>query len=197
MNILFPAVFIICSLLFLVCSPDKFLATLFLGAERSASLSVALLTGYAVWLGIMRLWEECGVCEKISKRLTPFVKALFGVQKKEALDAVSMNLSVNLLGISGAATPYGIRSAKLLNEGENAEFSSAMLLVLNATSLQLIPTSVIGLRTALGSASPADIVLPTILISAFSTVFAVLLLKACFLPIKRPVFYKKHRAGVR
>ena len=195
MNILFPAVFIICSLLFLVCSPDKFLATLFLGAERSASLSVALLTGYAVWLGIMRLWEECGVCEKISKRLTPFVKALFGVQKKEALDAVSMNLSVNVLGISGAATPYGMQAAKLLDQSPNAEYASAMLFVLNATSLQLIPTSILSLRVALHSAAPYDVLFPTLFATTFSTVLAVLLTRA-FLHPKKALLLKKQGAGI-
>ena len=197
MNILFPAVFIVCGVFFLLLSPDTFLSALFHGAERSASLSIALLTGYAVWLGLMKLWEKSGVCEKISKCFQPLVKRLFGVQDVDTVRAISMNLSVNMLGISSASTPYGIRSAQLLGSSENAEYASAMLLVLNATSLQLIPTSVIGLRTALSSASPADIVLPTLIVSTFSTLVAILLLKACFLPAQTPVFYQKHRAGVR
>jgi spore maturation protein A len=109
-----------------------------------------------------------------------------------------MNLSVNLLGISGAATPYGIRAANLLDKTKNAEFSSAMLFVINATSIQLIPTSIIGIRTALGSSAPADILLPTLISTAFSTLFAVGLLFLIFAPLpalKLP-FLRKTRGQV-
>ena len=94
-----------------------------------------------------------------------------------------MNMSVNLLGISGAATPYGIKAAKLLDASPHAEYSSAMLFVINATSIQLIPTSIIGIRTALGSVAPADILLPTIFTTAFSTLFAVGLIFLLFTPL--------------
>jgi spore maturation protein A len=86
-----------------------------------------------------------------------------------------MNLSVNLLGISGAATPYGIRCAKLLDKTPHAEYASAMLFVLNATSLQLIPTSIVSVRVGMQSANPYDIILPTLFATLLSTLFGVLL----------------------
>ena len=197
MNLLFPLVFIVCALLLAVFSPDVFLKTLLSGAEKSASLCFALLSSYAVWLGLMNVWEESGVSKKVSSLFRPIARKLFRLPDGDALDAVCMNLSVNLLGISGAATPYGIKAAQLLNQTEHAEFSSAMLFVVNATSIQLIPTSLIGVRTALGSASPADIVLPTLLATAFSTTLAVALLHLAFLPVSLPRFHKKQGAGMR
>ena len=184
MNIIFSAVFIISALILMLVSPNEFLSTLLGGATKSATLCVSLLSTYAVWLGLMRVWEDSGVSRRLSKALTPFCSKLFATQNEEALNAACMNLSVNLLGISGAATPYGVRAANLLNNSKQADYALCMLFVLNATSLQLIPTSMIGVRTALGSNAPADIVLPTIIASVASTFLGVALV--------RLFFYKKH-----
>ena len=113
--------------------------------------------------------------EKIAKFFKPFLRKLFKTDDEASLTAISMNLSVNLLGIGGAATPYGIKAAQLLDKTENAEYSSAMLFVLNATSLQLVPTSIIAVRTSLQSAAPADILLPTLITTVCSTVIGVTL----------------------
>ncbi len=177
MNILFSLLFILSNLLLLCLAPKDFLPALLDGAQSSATLCFSLVATYSVWLGLMEVWKKSGVTRKVSRLLAPLSKKLFLTQDKETLDAVSMNLSVNLLGVSGAGTPYGITACKLLDKTENAEYSSAMFFVLNATSLQLIPTSVVGIRTALGSVAPADIILPTFLASASSTVLGFLLVK--------------------
>ena len=175
MNVLFSLLFFVCTLLLLCTSPDTFLSSLLDGASRGASISVALIANYTVWLGLMRVWEDSGVTKGVSKLLHPLVKRLFLTEDEEALQAVSMNLSVNLLGISGAATPYGIRCAKLLDKTPHAEYASAMLFVLNATSLQLIPTSIVSVRVGMQSANPYDIILPTLFATLLSTLFGVLL----------------------
>ena len=136
---------------------------------------MALIANYTVWLGLMRVWEDSGVTKGVSKLLRPLVKRLFLAEDEEALRALSMNLSVNLLVISGAATPYGIRCAKLLDKTPHAEYASAMLFVLNATSLQLIPTSIVSVRVGMQSANPYDIILPTLFATLLSTLFGVLL----------------------
>ena len=151
------------------------------GAEQSATTCFALLSSYAVWLGLMRVWEDSGVARGIARILKPITKKLLKTENNEAIQAASMNFSVNLLGISGAATPYGIRAASLLDKTPNAEYSSAMLFVINATSLQIFPSSMIAVRVAMRSVSPYDIILPTILSTLFSTllgvVFTLLLIK--------------------
>ena len=130
----------------------------------------------------MRVWEDCGVARAVSKFVKPLIKKLFKTENEAALRAISMNVSVNLLGISGAATPYGIKAANLLDKTENAEYSSAMLFVLNATSIQLLPTSIIAVRVAMHSAAPNNIVIPTMLASALSTALGILLVKVFIKP---------------
>ena len=145
---------------------------------------------------LMKLWEESGVARGISKLLKPLCRKLFKTEDEEALSAIGMNLSANLLGIGGAATPYGIRAATLLDKSKNARYSSSMLFVINATSLQLIPTSVVAFRIAAGSASAADIILPTMLATAFSSVLGVLLVKL-FIPAGKRKEKKKSLAATR
>lgn len=183
MNILFTLLFIVCNAILLFLSPQDFLPSLLESASKSAALCVSLLSSYAVWLGLMRVWEDSGVAKGFSKLLAPVCKKLFQTQDEQTLTAVSMNISVNMLGISGAATPYGVTAARLLDKSPNAEYASCMFFVLNATSLQIIPTSVVGIRAALGSVDAANVILPTFLTSLFSTLTAALLTRL-FIPPK-------------
>ena len=201
MNTLFTLVFLACAFLLLCTSPDTFLAALLEGAGKGATVCLSLVATYSVWLGLMRVWEDSGLARGISKLLKPLSKRLFKTEDEEALQAISMNLSVNLLGISGAATPYGIQAANLLDTTENAEYSSAMLFVLNATSIQLIPTAIIGVRVALHSANPTDVIVPTFLATLLSTVLGVCLTKAFIKPVRAlaptPLLRKAREAGTR
>ena len=177
MNALFSVLFAICTLLLLCISPETFLPALLDGASKGALVCVSLVATYSIWLGLMQVWQDSGITRALSKLVKPLAKRLFQTDDNEALEAISMNMSVNLLGISGAATPYGIQSARLLDKTKNAEYSSAMLFVLNATSLQLIPTSIIAVRVSLQSANPTDIVIPTILATLLSTFLGIVLTK--------------------
>lgn len=190
MNILFSCVFLISTAILLVLSPENFLSALLDGASKSATLCLSLVATYSVWLGLMKVWEDSGLSRAISKLLRPIAKKLFKTNDEETLDALSMNLSVNLLGISGAGTPYGIKAVKLLDKSPEAEYASSMLFVLNATSIQLIPTSIIGVRVALNSLSPMDIVIPTLITTISSTLIGVALCRLLIPPKTK----KKRRA---
>ena len=165
-------------------APESFLSALIDSASKSATLCFSFISTYAIWLGLMNVWKDSGVTSATSRVFRPIARKLFQTDDNEALDAVCMNASVNLLGISGAATAYGIKAANLLDRSNNAEYNSCMLFVLNATSLQLLPTSIIGVRTALGSASPADIVFPTLIATLFSSLLGVVLVRL-FVPRSR------------
>jgi spore maturation protein A len=201
MNILFTLLFLICSLALLFTDASAFLPTVLEGASAAASLCVALLASYAVWLGLMQVWEDSGLSRLLSKWLKPLARKLFRTDDEETLTAVCMNLSANMLGIGGAATPYGIRAAQALDKTKNAEFSSCMLFVVNATSVQLIPTSIIGIRAALGSGNPTDVVLPVFLATLFSTGVGILLTFLFLRDKKRPTHVhkkdKKRGAGTK
>lgn len=175
MNALFFIVFSICTLSLLIFSPENFLPAMLDGATKAATLCVSLVATYAVWMGLMRLWEDSGVTRGVSRLIKPVAKRLLKTDDEDALAAISMNVSVNLLGISGAATPYGIKAAQLLDKTDNAEYASAMFFVLNATSLQILPSSLVAVRVAMHSSNPTDIILPTLLATVFSTTLGVLL----------------------
>ena len=184
MNVIFTVIFFICTLLLLCTSPDLFLGALLDGAGKGAGICISLISTYSVWLGLMKVWEDSGLAAYVARFTKPLAKKLFKTDNEEALQAISMNLSVNLLGISGAATPYGIRAAQLLDKTDNAEYSSAMLFVLNATSIQLIPTSIIGVRVAMQSAAPNNVIIPTILATLLSTFLGVILTRLLIPPRK-------------
>ena len=175
MNVIFFGLFCAATAALLFTNAELFLPTVLDAASDSAALCVALLASYAVWMGLMGVWEKCGITKAVAKLLRPVCKRLFKTDDEPTLQAISANLACNMLGIGGAATPYGVQAAKLLNESEYPEYSSCMFFALNATSIQLLPTSVVGIRASLGSGNPADIILPTMICTAISTAVA------CFL----------------
>ena len=192
MNAIFTVVFLSSAVLLLIVEPNGFLSALLEGSAKSATVCVSLLATYAVWLGLMQVWEDSGVSRGVSRLLKPLAKKLFKTDDEETLSALSMNLSVNVLGISGAGTPYGIKACQLLDKSEHAEYASSMFFVLNATSIQLLPTSIIGVRVAMYSTSPYDVVLPILLTSLFSTVLAMLLARICIPPRKTKADTRLH-----
>lgn len=185
MNAIFLSLFLGATAILLFVNPPLFLPTVLDAAGDSATLCVALLASYAVWMGLMEVWKACGITKGISRLLRPLCKRLFRTDDEQTLQAVSANLSCNFLGLGGAATPYGIEGARLLDKSPNPEYASCMFFALNATSLQLLPTSVVGLRASLGSGAPADIVLPSLICTAFSTAVACLLVWLFLRPKKR------------
>ena len=88
-----------------------------------------------------------------------------------------MNISANILGISGATTPMGILAIKELEKYPNTHKQIATFFVVNATSIQLIPSSILALRTSMNSAFPSDIIVPTILATLLSFIVGIILVK--------------------
>ena len=147
------------------------------GGEKALSLSLKLIVIHAVWMGVFALLEKSKLSNKFASLCKPLNKFLFGELPEKANDFMSMNISANVLGMSGATTPFGIKSINELEKHPNTEYAITMFFVINATSVQLIPSSVLALRTSLNSTSPADIILPTILATLLSTIIGVLLVK--------------------
>jgi spore maturation protein A len=175
-NGIFSVVFILASAVFLLRNPNGFLPSLLHGAEKAATLSLSLLAIDCVWLGFFQVMEQSGLQKKLSRRLLPKLKKLFRSEDEEALSLASGNLSANLLGLPGAPTPLGMKATERFMKQGNT-YAANLLFVLNATSLQLLPTTVIALRTAYQSTSPADILLPTLLSTLCSTLLGYLLIR--------------------
>ncbi|MBD5583689.1 MAG: hypothetical protein HDQ88_01200 [Clostridia bacterium] len=174
MNAIFSVIFILSVIIMTIIAPDKLLSTLLGGAEKSATTALTLFCIYAVWMGLSRLAEKSGFSRSTAKLLRPLSKKIFKTDNEVALENLAMNLSCNLLGIGGASTPYAVKAIGEL-EKENNDWAQKLLFVINATSIQLIPSTVIALRTGEGSASAFDIFLPSLICTAVSTGVGVLL----------------------
>ena len=143
--------------------------------------AVSLLGGFLLFGGLMSILERAGAVRALVRALNRPLRRLFGKEvTEEALEAIALNLSANMLGLGNAATPMGLRAARLLNRmgSEIAPPALCLLLVINTTSVQIMPTTVIALRYAAGSARPEAVVLPGLAASAASTVVGILLSKA-------------------
>lgn len=149
---------------------------------QAVTLLMTLLATMTLWSGLMEILCETGDVGRLGRVFRKVLKPLFpGLTDDTAWNAMSMNLSANLLGLGNAATPAGIDAAKRLAAlGETGMRALAMLLVMDNASIQLIPTTVITLRQAAGAYDPADIWGMTLVVSGASTVIAVLLMKIAF-----------------
>lgn len=177
MNIIFGLTVTVCMVFLVFSSPNLVLTSMLTGGEKALSLTLKLTVIYAVWLGVFELLFRTGLSEKFAKLLKPLNKFLFGKVPDKANDFMALNISANILGMSGATTPMGIKSIQELEKYPDTDYAIKMFFVVNATSVQIIPSSVLALRTSFSSCSPTDIILPTILATLLSSIIGVLLVK--------------------
>ena len=168
----------ICALFWI--SPSSVLSTMIGASSDAFKLSLELCAVYAVWLGILEIVEVSGLSEKLANLLRPFIKKIFKIHDIESEKLIALNMSANMLGLGNASTPMGIKAMKRLDDGSGiATHAIIMLIVLNATSIQLLPSTIIGLRASAGSTNPADIILPTLLSTICTFVLGTFLVMLC------------------
>lgn len=154
-------------------------------AESSAALALSLIGVYALWLGLLKIAEEAGMIKTIAKASKKLITAIFRGLKKEgeAAGLITMNLVANMLGMGNAATPFGLRAMQALHaeNDDKKRPSDAMctFLILNTASVQLIPLSIIAVRSAAGAKNPSDIVPTAFLATLITAVVGVVLAKLC------------------
>ena len=151
------------------------------GAAAAVELCLTMAGIMCLWMGVMEVMKRSGLAELLSRLLRPILCRLYPDFKRdrETMDAISANVSANLLGLGNAATPLGIQAARRMAKKTPgvASDSLCMLVVCNTASIQLIPTTVASVRLAAGCATPFDI-LPTVwLASAVSVAVGVLAAK--------------------
>ncbi len=139
------------------------------------------LTGImCFWCGIMKIAEKSGFTKKLSVILKPILKLIFKQASKDekTMGAIVMNLTANMMGLSNAATPFGIKSMEEMDKlNKNKGIASndmALFLVLNAACVQFIPTTIISIRAACNSANPGIIIVP-----AFISTFTAAIVGIC------------------
>ncbi|MEH7120389.1 nucleoside recognition domain-containing protein [Neobacillus vireti] len=163
------------------------------GAKEAVTLCIGLISVLVFWLGMMRIAEESGLLKKLTKLFRPLIKTLFPdvPSSHPAMGYILSNMISNMFGLGNAATPLGIKAMeelKKLNDGKNeASRSMITFLAINTASITIIPTTVIAIRINYHSASPTEIVVPTIIATILSAIGAVM--------IDRYFYYRRSRKG--
>jgi spore maturation protein A len=154
---------------------------IFDGAKEAVTLCIGLISILVFWLGMMRIAEESGLLELLSKLFRPLVKRLFPdvPTNHPAMGYILSNMIANMFGLGNAATPLGIKAMeelKQLNGGkDSASRSMVTFLAINTASITIIPTTVIAIRMNYNSVSPTEIVVPTLIATIISMLGAVMI----------------------
>ena len=175
MNIVWTVVTVVALVALTVTNPQSVLTVCLDSSAQALTTALELCGVYCLWLGIFEVADKCKLVEGLSKCFAKLNKFLYGNIEKVASEYISLNLASNLLGVGNAATPSAISAIKQMERGEKLSRNGAMLFVINATSVQLIPTTVIGLRASMGSANPSDILLPNLLSTIVTSIVGVAL----------------------
>jgi len=144
-------------------------------AKLGFEISLGLTGALTLWMGIMKIGEKGGVVNIMSRAISPLFTKIFPEVPKNhpVFGPMLMNFSMNFLGLDNAATPMGLKTMEGLQElnpdKKKASNAQIMFLVLNTSGLTLIPVSIMAYRAANGAANPADIFIPILLSTYFST----------------------------
>lgn len=185
MNTMFFIMTVASLILLTVVSPDSAFSIMISGAGSAISLAVKLCAIYAIWLSVLDIMQKIGMNRALDKLFSPLTKRLFKGESEKTREFITLNFSANLLGMGSAATPLGIKAMEGMQDGsEKATDNMILFMVINATSIQILPATIIGLRASYGSASASDIILPSLLATLISTVCGVILCKVLSLPSK-------------
>ena len=147
----------------------------------SIDMIFKILPIMCLWLGLMNIAKTSGLLDLFSKKITPLLSFVFKEIPKdhEALGLIASNIAMNMLGLGNAATPFGLKAMKSLQElnktKDTATRSMITFLVINTSSVTIIPTTVISFRLLNGATNPTDIVLATIITTFISTFIALIL----------------------
>ena len=152
-------------------------------ADSTVKFIIGLVGIMCFWCGVMKIAEKSGLTQKLARLMKPLLKFLFKDAGKDekALGAIVMNLKANMMGLSNAATPFGIKAMEEMdrlnpNKGR-ASNDMALFLVMNAACIQLVPSTIISIRAAAGSSNPGAIILPAILSTASAAIVGVICCK--------------------
>lgn len=153
------------------------------GGQNAVELLLRLVAMLCLWGGIMEIAQQAGITAAISKIMQPFMKLIFPKLKNEkyALEAISMNITANVLGLGNAATPLGLEAMRRLQliNGDTTTASNEMVVfvVMNTAAMHIIPTTVATMRGQYGSKSPMEIMPASILTSFCALTIAVVIAK--------------------
>lgn len=149
-------------------------------AKDAVMLCITMLGVMSLWMGLMEVARSVGIMERLTKRLRPVIRRLFPDLPKDHIvnEYIASNIIANILGLGWAATPVGLKAmkelAKLNHESTTASCDMCTFLIINISSLQLIPVNIIAYRSQYASVSPTEIIGPGLLVTVFSTIVGII-----------------------
>lgn len=157
-------------------------AAILKGGEDAVNLAISIAGVMALWSGVMKIAEKSHLTDAFAKVFMPLIRTLFPetAKDRETAGAIAMNITANFFGMGNAATPLGINAMKKLasySKNAVATNSMCMLAVINSSSVQLIPSTLIAIRQSMGSQNPSEIMLPIWIASVITFLFGVILTK--------------------
>lgn len=158
------------------------------GCSDAVQLVISLAGMLCLWCGVMNIASKAGLTERLAQLFRPLTRRLFPQLDPEgdAMQAICMNLSANLLGLGNAATPFGLAAMRALQKQnptpDTASDEMLLFVVLNTASLQLLPTTCAALRQQAGSTAPMEI-LPAVWLTSLGTIAIGLIV--AWLPLRR------------
>ncbi|OPJ61310.1 nucleoside recognition domain-containing protein [Clostridium oryzae] len=150
------------------------------GADYPVKMILGMAGMLCMWCGVMNIGEKSGLTEKLANIMKPLLKILYKSAGKDekALGAIVMNLTANMLGLSNAATPFGIKAMeemqRLNPKKDTASNDMSLFLVMNAACIQLIPSTVISIRASAGSKNPGMIIIPAIAATSLAAIVGII-----------------------
>ncbi len=175
-------VFIVLGVIISIIKGDNNLTNnLITSGTKGIDMILSLVPLMCLWLGIMKIADSSGLLTIISNKLSKFIRVIFPEIPKgdPAIAYISSNIVMNMLGLGNAATPFGIKAMTRLKELNNnsdvASRSMITFLVINTSSVTIIPTTVISLRIASGSSNPTEIMTACIITTFLSTMIGLLI----------------------
>jgi spore maturation protein A len=195
LNIIWPVIMIFSIITaFFTGNAEAVASAAMTGAGDGVSFTIELLGIMCFWTGRMKIAEKCNLISVFAGFLRPITKLIFPDirQNSPAMDAIVMNMTANMLGMSNAATPLGLRAMgelqKLSGDKKRASNSMCRFVIINTASIQILPATLIAIRSTAGSAAPSEIIVPIWITSVCAVLVGLLSSKA---------FEMKHQRSIK
>ena len=190
-NYIFASFFILGIIYSLITNNINISNEMLSASSKAIELIFTMIPIMCLWLGIVSIAKKSGLLDKLAKLLTPILKILFPEIPKgdKAFSYISINIIMNMLGVGNAATPFGLKAMKSLQElnknKDTASRSMITFIVLNTAAVTIIPTTIISLRLLNKSINPMSIVSYIIITSSLSCMIGLILDRLYYLVVRR------------
>ena len=154
-------------------------------SKEAINLCIVMVGVVGMWSGLMQVAKAAGLIDRLTKTMNPVISFLYPRLPKghPARDYIATNMIANILGLGWAATPSAVKAmeelAKRNDHRKTASNEMCMLMIINVSSIQLIPVNMIAYRSQYGAVIPSDIIMPAIIATTLSTLVGILFAKLC------------------